>query len=370
MLVKEVMSRDVLAVRADTPLSEALDILAQQDGGVLAVYDASRLIGTLNEHDIATWQTRNPQDPSVIQVQDVMRAQGPFTLEDQDAREVARAMKQQHVSGMVVLRDGQPVGTVSLADLAAGEHDGGAPSAQRNGFLIVPQRTEEQVAAPEARVFLQPIAAPSILGLFGFSAATFMVGAHIAGWYGGAASPYYLAPFAALFGGLAQFIAGMWAYKARDGVATAIHGMWGAFWMAFGLLYLLVGAKVLPAGPVNLNFGWWFIPIAAITFFGAIAAIADNLGMSLVLWLLTIASILAAIFLLVGSSLGYIIAGYFFMASAVVAWYTAGGMVLEGAFRRVILPLGKIGGPNKPGSRSSYRPVEYKYGQPGVRVGQ
>ena len=35
-----------------------------------------------------------------------------------------------------------------------------------------------------ARVFLQPIAAPSILGLYGFAAATFMVTAHQVGWYG------------------------------------------------------------------------------------------------------------------------------------------------------------------------------------------
>ena len=39
-----------------------------------------------------------------------------------------------------------------------------------------------------ARVFLQPIAAPSILGLFGFACATFMVTAHLVGWYGNAAS--------------------------------------------------------------------------------------------------------------------------------------------------------------------------------------
>jgi hypothetical protein len=37
----------------------------------------------------------------------------------------------------------------------------------------------------------------------------------------------------------------MWAYRARDGLATAMHGMWGAFWMAYGLLFLLVATKTL-----------------------------------------------------------------------------------------------------------------------------
>lgn len=53
------------------------------------------------------------------------------------------------------------------------------------------------------RVFLQPIAAPSILGLFGFAGATFMVAANMAGWFGTATSAIYIFPFAAIFGAIA-----------------------------------------------------------------------------------------------------------------------------------------------------------------------
>src|SRR4051812_13459840 len=100
------------------------------------------------------------------------------------------------------------------------------------------------------RVFLQPIAAPSVLGLFGFAGATFIVAANLAGWYGTQQSGQYLFPFAAAFGGLAQFAAGMWAFRARDALASAMHGMWGAFWIAYGLLHLLAatGTLTLPTG--------------------------------------------------------------------------------------------------------------------------
>jgi hypothetical protein len=67
------------------------------------------------------------------------------------------------------------------------------------------------------------------LGLYAFAGSTFIVSAHLAGWYGGPDTPLYLLPFAAVFGGIAQFAAGMWAYKARDAIATAMHGMWGSF---------------------------------------------------------------------------------------------------------------------------------------------
>ena len=95
------------------------------------------------------------------------------------------------------------------------------------------------------RVFLQPIAAPSILGLAGFAGATFIVASNLAGWWGTPDSPLALAPFAAMFGGLAQFAAGMWAFKARDGIATLAHGTWGSFWLAYLVLNILVATHVV-----------------------------------------------------------------------------------------------------------------------------
>src|SRR5919202_634475 len=97
------------------------------------------------------------------------------------------------------------------------------------------------------RVFLQPIAAPSILGLAGFAGATFIFASNLAGWWGTPHSALTLAPFAAMFGGLAQFLAGMWAYRARDAIATLAHGTWGAFWLAYGIYNILVGTHVIAA---------------------------------------------------------------------------------------------------------------------------
>jgi uncharacterized protein len=43
-----------------------------------------------------------------------------------------------------------------------------------------------------------------------------------------------------LFGGLAQFIAGLYGFKARDTLVTVINTMWGSFWIAIGILYAFV----------------------------------------------------------------------------------------------------------------------------------
>jgi hypothetical protein len=45
---------------------------------------------------------------------------------------------------------------------------------------VTPFPREEPDERETARIFLQPITAPSILGLYGFAGATFMVAAHMA----------------------------------------------------------------------------------------------------------------------------------------------------------------------------------------------
>ncbi len=222
-----------------------------------------------------------------------------------------------------------------------------------------------------ARIVLQPVAAPSILGLFGFAGATFLVAANMAGWYGDANTPNFIFPFAAVFGGLAQFLAGMWAYRARDGLATAMHGMWGSFWMAYGVLFALFATGVLtePTGKF-VELGFWFVVLGAITWMGALAALGDSLGLFGVLGTLAAGSTLAAIGLITGTSGVEKAAGDVFVASAIIAWYVASAMMLEGVFGRVVLPVGKYSrAANMPGGKMT-EPVEFSRGMPGVKVGQ
>ena len=215
-----------------------------------------------------------------------------------------------------------------------------------------------------ARTFLQPIAAPSILGLFGFAAATFMVSANLAGWYGSTATQEYLAPFAATFGGIAQFLAGMWAYKARDGVATAMHGMWGSFWIAYGILFILVANGTLGTGiNFSLGLGYWFAMLAAITLMGAFAAMGENLGLASVLHALWIGSGCLAVGFLTTTGWWTVIGAYVLIISALCAWYTASAMMFDGV-GRPILPVGK--------TRRAREKAEFSagFGEPGVKHGQ
>ena len=242
---------------------------------------------------------------------------------------------------------------------AAQQHNGGSATMDHREWV------------DHTRVFLQPIAAPSILGLFGFAGATFIVAAQMAGWYGGEGSAQYLFPFAATFGGLAQFAAGMWAYRARDGIATAMHGMWGAFWIAYGILHLLAatGTITLPAGEFP-ELGYWFLVLAVITGLGTIAAVGENLGLTAVLATLTVGAAFAAVAMLTGGSGWEQAAGWVLIGAAALAAYVAGAMMIAGAWGRTVLPLGEYRkAANIPGKRP-IRALEYELGEPGVKQGQ
>lgn len=247
------------------------------------------------------------------------------------------------------------------------------------GTQPAPRTTSNGAAAElgvwrdHARVFLQPIAAPSILGLFGFACATFMVTAHQVGWYGKASSPLLIFPFATAAGGIAQGAAAIWAFKARDGLATAIHGIWAAFWLGYGFLNFMIALKLIPAPAPHAavpELGYWFFVLAAVTLAGMIASLGESLAITAVLAPLWVGAGLLGIFYLVGGSGWEKAGGYVTMASAFTAFYSASAMMLASAFGRVIFPLGKYRrDANVPGHQHTY-PIQFELGEPGVKQGQ
>jgi uncharacterized protein len=249
--------------------------------------------------------------------------------------------------------------------------DGGG--AGRRGWQDLAVAEDHEGWLARSRVFLTPIAAPSIMGLFGFMIATLMLGAWQAGWYSSPLTPAIIWPFAMVAGGILQSIAAIASLRARDGVAVAVHTAWGSFWIGWGIMQLLVTMHVLPAIPLGAaspSFAFWFIALTLVTSFGALGALAQNLAVFTVLATLTAGSALTAAGFYAGS-LGTVQAGgWLFVVSAAAAWLTAGAMVLEHAFGRTIIPLGKWSArANIPGAKAT-DPIAYPAGMPGVRVGQ
>jgi succinate-acetate transporter protein len=246
----------------------------------------------------------------------------------------------------------------------------GPPSGYTNGHSL------PDVAAwrNQTRIFLQPIAAPSILGLFGFAAATWIVTANLVGWFGNGHSGSLIFPFAIATGGFAQGLGAIWSYRARDGLATAVHGIWAAFWIAYGIMQFLVAVHDLPYSPpgaVNSPLGYWFFALAAITLAGFVASLAENLSVATVLIFLGAGSALLGVHWVVGGTgVLFKVAGYVTMVSAYAAFYAATAMMIGDSWGRTLLPIGKLRKEaNLPGAQP-VMPIEFELGEPGVKHGQ
>lgn len=251
-------------------------------------------------------------------------------------------------------------------------------AAPGNGHVL---RTVEDLAVAEdhqgwvsrSRVFLTPMAAPSIMGLFGFMIATLMLGAWQAGWYGNSATPLIIWPFAMFAGGVMQSIAAIASLRARDGVAVAVHTAWGSFWVGWGILQLLVAMHVMapiPIGASSPSFAFWFIALTLVTAFGALGSMVHNAGVCITLAILTAGSAVTAAGFYAGSVAVVNAGGWLYVFSAAAAWLTAGTMVLEHSLERNLMPpLVRLKRLSAPGMKIA-DPIAYPAGMPGVKVGQ
>lgn len=233
--------------------------------------------------------------------------------------------------------------------------------------------TSREAWLQRSRVVLSPIAPPSVLGLFGFFTATVLFGTNIAGWWGTDTSSVAVFPFALAFGGVTQILACMWSFKARDGLAVAVHGTWGSFWIGYGILNFLYVTGVttpLPHDLANPGLGIWFVPVCAITTMAALAALGDSLGLFAVFAAAAGGSGILAAGLWAGSPTADHVAGWFLVVAAAAAWYVGSAMMVVSATGRTVLPLGKYRREANVPLAHPVDPFEYAFGEPGVRARQ
>jgi succinate-acetate transporter protein len=223
-------------------------------------------------------------------------------------------------------------------------------------------RSHEQ---PDARIVLQPIAGPAVLGNFALASALFVYGLWFAKVWGTEQDASAFFPFLLFFGGFGQLGAALWGYRARNAVVAALNGSWAAFFIGLSLIYLLGTTHTIdvPARGAHWgSLGQWLIYMSIVTGTTAIAVLARSFVGFVAQATLTTGTALAAAGSLSASSGLDAAGGWLFVAAAAILFYAGAALMLDAATGAHILPVGRRTPPAQP--------IAYDRGDPGVKVGQ
>jgi CBS domain-containing protein len=117
--VGEVMTGRPRAVTPDTPVSEAAQLMEQEDIGSLPVLDGEELVGMVTDRDIVVRAVAKGKDPRGMPVRDVATREVVTVSVDDDLGDALDLMAAHQVRRLPVVSDGgRLVGVLSQADAA------------------------------------------------------------------------------------------------------------------------------------------------------------------------------------------------------------------------------------------------------------
>jgi len=149
MVAKEVMTKDVVTVRTDTPVAEIARLMAEKGiSGVPVLDDKDCLVGMVTENDLLLKHGHSKSPPRLALfglwvvpdeavetaykkarpaavAEDVMTRNVVTFAEDDDIDTIARTMVKKNINRVPIVRDCQVVGIVTRADILRAIASGG-----------------------------------------------------------------------------------------------------------------------------------------------------------------------------------------------------------------------------------------------------
>jgi succinate-acetate transporter protein len=188
-----------------------------------------------------------------------------------------------------------------------------------------------------------PVADPAPLGLGAFALTTFILSGYNA--FGPGRTPLFAVFGVALFyGGLAQFMAGMWEFRNGNVFGATAFATYGGFWLSVAAFLTLVAfGKGVEPKDVLPSLGWILLAFAIFNTYMLLWSARINLAVFGVFLTLEITEILLSVGNFQGSAGGtglVQIGGYVGILTAAVAWYASAAGVVNNMSPTAVLPVG------------------------------
>lgn len=118
MLIKEIMSKKIIAVDSDATVMDACNKFRDHKVGSLLVTESDQLVGILTERDVIKRTICERKDPISTKVKEIMSTDiktiGPLQ-KIEDALEI---FKKYNVKKLPVMSDNDVVGIITITDIA------------------------------------------------------------------------------------------------------------------------------------------------------------------------------------------------------------------------------------------------------------
>src|SRR5919197_768240 len=185
------------------------------------------------------------------------------------------------------------------------------------------------------------VADPAPLGLGAFALTTFVLSAHNAGW----APDLVWVGLALFYGGLAQFMAGMWEFRNRNTFGSTAFTTYGSFWLSLAAFVVLdLFGKVPSSVDVGDALGWFLLAFAIFNTYMLLWSTMVNRAVFLVFLTLEVTEILLFIGFFAGQADRdglVMVGGWVGVLTALVAWYTSAAGVANAMAERPVVPVGR-----------------------------
>ena len=116
--VEEIMTHDPRTVDAGASVTDAAREMREGDIGDVIVVQEGQVNGIVTDRDIVIRAIAEGRDPDSTRVSEVVTSDPIALAPQQSVDEAVQAMREHDVRRLPVVKDGRPVGIVSLGDLA------------------------------------------------------------------------------------------------------------------------------------------------------------------------------------------------------------------------------------------------------------
>lgn len=118
MIVKDIMSKDLISLSSEDSIERAAQLMKQFDVGSIPVCIEEKLVGIVTDRDITLKSVAAGNSATSQKISDVMTSNPITGTPDMDIHDAARIMSEQQIRRLPIIQDNNLVGIVSLGDIS------------------------------------------------------------------------------------------------------------------------------------------------------------------------------------------------------------------------------------------------------------